>query len=467
MSPTISLSCSGARGGALLAGEDQQLPGQRRGAVDGAADLLEVLAALRPLRQVLDEELRVVADDGEEVVEVVRDAACEPPDALEAVDAMQPRLEVLALLLAAQSLGHVRRDEADAVDLAVLAPHRELQRAVDVAPVRVLHRLLDLERVPEAQHLAVVGVQRVGDLGGEDVVRRAPDRRVRVDAEQLVAAAVDDEVAALEVLDRDRDGRVVEDRLQAGLGGGGRAPGGLALDRGGQQVGERLQEADLVGGPDAALEPVGAEDAVALCGAADRDDGSEVDAVLAQDLRDRRLVGAAAQDRRAGHEGAGAHRRTRHGDRGVDHVDRPRDRSADEPAVALLGDQGAVDPERLDRDRGGAQQQLVERHVRQREAAEVEDRLAVLGLDLGAMADRGVGPVADDEDAEHAALGLEGLWVTSSSRWRPSLCRPATRTAEDSSRCSGASKKLAIRFAWPSGSGVSRAKPPPSSSSSG
>ena len=39
----------GTRRGALLAGEDQQLSRERRGAVDGAADLLEVLPALRPL----------------------------------------------------------------------------------------------------------------------------------------------------------------------------------------------------------------------------------------------------------------------------------------------------------------------------------------------------------------------------------------------------------------------------------
>ena len=158
--------------------------------------------------------------------------------------------------------------------------------------------------------------------------------------------------------------------------------------------------------PHAALEAIRAEDAVALGGAADRDDGREVDAVLAQDLRHGGLVRAAAEDRRAGDERAGAHRRARHRDRGVDDVDRAGDRPADEPAVALLGDQGAVDPERLDGDRRGAHEQLLERHLRQRQAAEVEHRLPVLGLDLGAMTNGGVGPVADDEDAEHAALGL-------------------------------------------------------------
>ena len=68
----------------FAAAEDQQLAGERRRALRGAADLLDVRGRRRVLADVVGHELGVVEDDPEEVVEVVGDAAGELSHALQA-----------------------------------------------------------------------------------------------------------------------------------------------------------------------------------------------------------------------------------------------------------------------------------------------------------------------------------------------------------------------------------------------
>ena len=90
---------------------------------------------------------------------------------------------------------------------------RELRRQVGVRAVRVLDRLLDLERHLLAHHPQVVGPHRARQLGREQLLVAAARGALAVDAEQQLEAAVDERVAALGVLDVDHRRRVVDDRL--------------------------------------------------------------------------------------------------------------------------------------------------------------------------------------------------------------------------------------------------------------
>ena len=66
----------------LLAAERQQLARQRRRAAAGLPDALDVVADARAGRQALEDQVRVTEDPGEQVVEVMRDAAGQPADRL-------------------------------------------------------------------------------------------------------------------------------------------------------------------------------------------------------------------------------------------------------------------------------------------------------------------------------------------------------------------------------------------------
>ena len=65
----------------LAAAEREQLARERRRAGSGLLDLLGMTAQAR-VALAVDQELAVAGDRGEEVVEVVRDAAGEPADRL-------------------------------------------------------------------------------------------------------------------------------------------------------------------------------------------------------------------------------------------------------------------------------------------------------------------------------------------------------------------------------------------------
>ena len=82
----------------LAAAEHEQLAGERGGAVGGAADLLDVVAHRVVARQLALGEADAGEDHGQQVVEVVRDAARELSDRLQALGLWQARLELGALL---------------------------------------------------------------------------------------------------------------------------------------------------------------------------------------------------------------------------------------------------------------------------------------------------------------------------------------------------------------------------------
>ena len=113
----------------LPAREREQLPGERGGLLARARDLLD----LRPERVVrgepAEDEVAVAVHDGEDVVEVVGDAAGEAADRVHLLRLPELRLEARALLLGAAALGDVADvagEERPAEELA--ARDRELDR---------------------------------------------------------------------------------------------------------------------------------------------------------------------------------------------------------------------------------------------------------------------------------------------------------------------------------------------------
>ena len=86
----------------LAPAEREQLSGEGGRAIRGTVDLVGVMVLDAPRRDMREQQLRVAADRGEQVVEVVCDAAGEPADALEPLRAPQVALELLALRHVAQ-----------------------------------------------------------------------------------------------------------------------------------------------------------------------------------------------------------------------------------------------------------------------------------------------------------------------------------------------------------------------------
>ena len=76
----------------LTPAEREQAVGQLRGALRGVLDHLERAVRIVVLRLRLADHLDAAEDRGDQVVEVVRDAAGEPADRLEPARAMQPLL---------------------------------------------------------------------------------------------------------------------------------------------------------------------------------------------------------------------------------------------------------------------------------------------------------------------------------------------------------------------------------------
>jgi hypothetical protein len=205
----------------LAAAEHQQLARQRRGAVGGAADLLHVVAHRMVGRELALGEADAGEDDRQQVVEVVGHASGELADALQALGLRQPLLELGALLGAAAALRDVGGDGHDRGHRAVAVAQRELDdeegvRRVAVGLGDVDHRLVRLAGRRDALvDRAVIRPAR----GREDLLGRASVGRLGGNAEELLPAPVDEQVAVLEVLDDDQGGRVVDDRLQPLLAG--------------------------------------------------------------------------------------------------------------------------------------------------------------------------------------------------------------------------------------------------------
>ena len=170
----------------LAAAEREQLPGQRRrllGRVRRSRSSCSRAGGRRPVEQ----DLRVARDHGQQVVEVVRDAARQPAD----------RLHLLGLrqaLLQPQPVGHVmRQHERGAAPFEADPPGRDLDVddgavALAVAP-RAGHRRAGAAAEPQAGEdgLDVLHRPDVLDRHAEELLPRVAvvaDRRV-IDGEEL------------------------------------------------------------------------------------------------------------------------------------------------------------------------------------------------------------------------------------------------------------------------------------------
>ena len=74
----ISFRFEPARLHDLLAAEGEELPRERSGALGRAPDLLDVGTGADRRAELVEQQIRVAEDRGQDVVEVVRDAAGEP-----------------------------------------------------------------------------------------------------------------------------------------------------------------------------------------------------------------------------------------------------------------------------------------------------------------------------------------------------------------------------------------------------
>ena len=83
--------------GFLLLAEAQKFSGNKRGSARGVDDLLRVLPGLGRL-WIRDDEAGVAIDNGQQVVEIVRDGTREPPDRLHFLRVVELFVEHLALV---------------------------------------------------------------------------------------------------------------------------------------------------------------------------------------------------------------------------------------------------------------------------------------------------------------------------------------------------------------------------------
>ena len=101
----------------LGSGEREQLPRQAHGALGGRPDLAKVMPARVLLLEVGQQEVRVAANDGEQVVEVVGDATGKPPNGFHPLRLAKAVLQQL-------SLGDVVEDDDRTGHVAHGGPHR-------------------------------------------------------------------------------------------------------------------------------------------------------------------------------------------------------------------------------------------------------------------------------------------------------------------------------------------------------
>ena len=106
--------------------------------------------------------------------------------------------------------------------------------------------LLELERAALLEDAPVVRAEGVGHVAGEDVVIGLARDLGLLQLEELLELAVDEQVAAVRVLERDHRRAVVEDRLQLLLAPVDRVERGSEL---GREVAEQPAEQEEAGSP--------------------------------------------------------------------------------------------------------------------------------------------------------------------------------------------------------------------------
>ena len=200
--------------------EREQLLRQLRRPVGRTLDLAQVAFELRVAIRPLEQQRRVPDDPGQEVVEVVCDAACKAAEALELLGAQELRLE--------------------AFPVGDVAHERDVQSRDEVRPGRCLgndHGAVRAHRLPLLAHGASLDVLRplradvLEPRGRKELVEVPADQIALGDADQLAAGGIDVDVAALVVGDEDRVECRVEDSAELLLVLAQHPFGVLALDR--------------------------------------------------------------------------------------------------------------------------------------------------------------------------------------------------------------------------------------------
>ena len=192
-----------------LAAEGEELARQRGGAIDGLQDLAKIVAR-HLVRQFRLDEARVAGNDGQQVVEIVRDAAGHPADDLHLLRLAQLRFEQPAL-------GHVDERAHQPLGLPVGIAGDAAAR-IDVAHRAARQRDLDVEVVVAAlsqravrrgdQRLSIVWLQPLAQLLERGIVAKLEQRRQRSRRRRAVRR----EIALIEADARRREHELV-DRL--------------------------------------------------------------------------------------------------------------------------------------------------------------------------------------------------------------------------------------------------------------
>ena len=160
--------------------------------------------SVRGVRDLLPEQVAIAQDRGQDVVEVVGHAARQAADGVHLLGL--PKLLRNVLLLR-----DVGGDAAQAVGLAGGVPQREHDREIMVRAVVLGGLLLERQGLAAAEDLLAVGAPFLRRLFGKDVEVRLPHHGAVTLMEQRLITTVDEEVAALQVLDEDDGRAVIED----------------------------------------------------------------------------------------------------------------------------------------------------------------------------------------------------------------------------------------------------------------
>lgn len=157
------------------------------------------------------------------------------------VDALGPREPIPQLLLVALAFGDVVGDPAHRVDLVILVAERELDSLIDTVLAVTPDDFLPLDQASRPQDALVTLPLRRGHAGRQEVRVPATEDPSGFKIEPLLEGSIDQLVARVPPLQRDRVGTVVEDRAQAALARAQRLIDNTTL-------GDVLQQAHGVGG---------------------------------------------------------------------------------------------------------------------------------------------------------------------------------------------------------------------------
>ena len=184
----------------LFAAEREQLLRERRGALSRLLDFLEIRAIGIGFGAVTDQQLGIAKDCGQQVVEIVRDAAGEASDALDLFGLHQPLFELTAV-------GDVARDAEMAI-----AMHADSIAALDQARANGArdHTVLAF-RFAERQQLAPRCDELIASFD-QQAVERSVDQTFAIEAEQRARRRIGFEDRAVVVEDQHRVGRAEEHR---------------------------------------------------------------------------------------------------------------------------------------------------------------------------------------------------------------------------------------------------------------